>query len=279
MGKNKSIGTLLVFFCIFLLTISSVGFAHFQTIYTPQSALEKGEEIDLKLVFTHPFEAGHTMDIGKDAKGEVHPPTAFGVMHKGKKQDLLGTLEPITWTSLTNSGKAYEASYRLKGMGDFIFYFQPAPYYESAEDAYIQQITKLIVNVAGVPTDWNEPLGLPVEIVPLDKPYALWTGNVFRGVVESNGEPVPNCEIEVEYLNHQPQMKINRFSKEAEVEAPQDAFVTLTIMADSNGVFTFGIPRAGWWGFAALGAGGDLKYNDKELSLDAVIWVQARDMK
>ena len=80
-------------------------------------------------------------------------------------------------------------------------------------------------------------------------------------------------------MNHHPQIKTNRFAKEAEVEAPQDAFVTLTIMADSNGVFTFGIPRAGWWDFAALGAGGDLKHNDKELSLDAVIWVQARDMK
>jgi len=275
----KKVKFLLMLVCIFVLTISSVSFAHFQTIYTPESALKEGGEINFKLVFTHPFEAGHTMDIGKDEKGEIHPPVAFGVMHKGRKKDLLNTLKPITWTSLTNSGKAYEASYRLKGMGDFVFYFHPAPYYESSEDAYIQQITKLIVNVAGAPTDWNEELGLPVEIAPLDKPYALWTGNVFRGIVKCNGEPVPYCEIEVEYMNHHPQIKTNKFAKQAEVEAPQDAFVTLTIIADSNGVFTFGIPRAGWWGFAALGAGGDLKHNDKELSLDAVIWVQARDMK
>ena len=65
----------------------------------------------------------------------------------------------------------------------------------------------------------------------------------------------------------------------SKVEAPHDAFVTPTIKADSNGVFTFGLPRAGWWGFAALGAGGDLKHNGKELSQDAVIWVQVWEMK
>ena len=251
------------------LTLSLPAFAHFQTIYTPESALNKGKEINLKLVFTHPFEAGHTMDMGK--------PKAFGVLHKGKKKNLLKTLRPITFASLTNSGRAYETSYKLRGMGDFVFYFDPAPYYEGSEDIYIEQITKMIVNVAGAPTDWDTEVGLPVEIVPLDKPYALWTGNVFRGIVKCNGKPVPYAEIEVEYLNHD--IKGNAFAKKAKVEAPQDAFVTLTIKANKDGEFAFGIPKAGWWGFAALGAGGDCTYKGKELSLDAVIWVQAVDMK
>ena len=34
--------------------------AHFQMLYTPQTILDKGGEVPLKLVFTHPFEAGHT---------------------------------------------------------------------------------------------------------------------------------------------------------------------------------------------------------------------------
>ncbi len=258
-------------------TLSIPAFAHFQTIYTDESALEKGKEINLKMVFTHPFEAGHTMDMGKDEEGKICPPKAFGVMHKGKKKDLINTLKPVEFTSLTNKGKAFEASYKLRGMGDYIFYFDPAPYYEGSEDIYIEHVTKMIVNVAGAPTDWDAEVGLPVEIVPLDKPYALWTGNVFRGVVKCNGKPVPDIEIEVEYMNHD--IQGNAFVKKAKVEAPQDAFVTQTIKADSNGVFTFGIPRAGWWGFAALGAGGDLTHNGKELSLDAVIWVQAKDME
>ncbi|MBN1140453.1 MAG: DUF4198 domain-containing protein [Deltaproteobacteria bacterium] len=245
--------------------------AHFQMIYTPESALVKGAEIPLRLVFTHPFEAGHTMDMGR--------PEQFFAVRKGKKEDLLKGLKPITWTSLTNSGAAYEASYKVRGMGDNVFCLVPSPYYEQEEDIYIQQITKMVVNAAGFPTDWDAEIGLPAEIVPLDKPYALWTGNVFRGIVKSNGQPVPYAEIEVEYLNHEPDMKKNAFARKAHAEAPQDAFVTLGIKANAAGEFSFGIPRAGWWGFCALGAGPDKKFKDKELSQDAVIWVQARDMK
>lgn len=246
-------------------------FAHFQMIYTPESALEKGRQIDLKLVFTHPFEAGHTMDMGT--------PEQFFVIRKGKKTDLLGKLTPITWKSLTNSGKAFETTAKIRGMGDNIFCLVPAPYYEKGEDIYIQQITKMIVNSGGLPTDWDAEVGLAVEIVPLDKPYALWTGNVFRGVVKSGGKPVPDAEIEVEYLNHEPLLDKNAFAADAKAKAPQDAFVTLTIKADADGEFVFGIPKAGWWGFCALGAGPVDRYNGKELSQDAVIWVQARDMK
>jgi cobalt/nickel transport protein len=102
---------------------------------------------------------------------------------------------------------------------------------------------------------------------------------VFRGVVKSGGKPVPHAEIEVEYLNHRPLIDQNVFADKAEVSAPQDAFVTMTIKANVKGEFAFGIPRAGWWGFCALGAGPDTEYKGKELSQDAVIWIQARDMK
>jgi cobalt/nickel transport protein len=262
---------MLVLTAIVMLAAVGTASAHFQMIYTPESALQKAEPIDLKLVFTHPFEAGHTMDMGT--------PEQFFVVRKGKKKDLLGTLNPITWKSLTNSGKAYETVYKLRGMGDNVFCLVPAPYLETEEDCYIQQITKMVVNTAGFPTDWDAEIGLPAEIVPLDKPYALWTGNVFRGIVKGNGKPVPYAEIEVEYLNHAPLMDKNAFSEKAEAEAPQDAFVTMTIKADANGEFVYGIPKAGWWGFCALGAGPQDKNKGKKLSQDAVIWVQAKDMK
>ena len=255
----------------FILATATPALAHFQMVYTPESALQKAKPIDLKLVFTHPFEAGHTMDMGQ--------PEAFFVIRKGKKKDLLKTLKPITWKSLTNSGKAFETSYKLRGMGDNVFCLRPAPYLEKEEDCYIQQITKMIVNTGGFPTDWDAEIGLPAEIVPLDKPYALWTGNVFRGIVKGGGKVVPFAEIEVEYLNHCPLMDLNAFSDKANAKAPQEAFVTMTIKADANGEFVFGIPKAGWWGFCALGAGPQDSYKGKELSQDAVIWVQAKDMK
>jgi cobalt/nickel transport protein len=256
---------------LMFLALTVPALAHFQMIYTPESALAKAETIELELVFTHPFEAGHTMDMGK--------PEQFFVMRKGKKQELLESLKPIVWKSLTNSGAAYETTCKLRGMGDNVFCLVPAPYLEKEENIYIQQIAKAVINTGGFPTDWDAEIGLPAEIVPLDKPYALWTGNVFRGIVKSAGTPVPFAEIEVEYLNHRPLSDKNAFAEKAEVEAPQDAFVTMTIKANANGEFSFGIPKAGWWGFCALGVGPDTEHNGKEMSQDAVIWVQARDMK
>jgi len=265
--------------CLFtgaaIIGFAAIASAHFQMIYTPESAMNKGGKIPLKLVFTHPFEAGHTMDMGPveefyvvRTRGENAP----------KKTDLKDTLKPITWTSLTNDGKAWETTYQARG-GDHIFCLIPEPYYEGEEDAYIKQNTKVIVNVGGEPGAWMEPVGIPTEIVPLAKPYDRWTGNVFQGKVLVDGKPVPNAEIEIEYLNHKPDLDSNSFAREGAVEAPQDAYALQTIFADDNGVFTFGIPREGWWGFAALDLDPEYTYKGKECSRDAVIWIQAKDMK
>ncbi|MFW5735174.1 MAG: DUF4198 domain-containing protein [Oceanidesulfovibrio sp.] len=254
-----------------ILGVAGASQAHFQMIYTPEAARTRGGELDLDLVFTHPFSGDPTMDMG--------PPEEFYMVHKGERTDLLETLAPIQWQGLSKAGAAYEATVTARSMGDYVFVLTPAPYLEAEEDAYIQQITKVIVNNAGLPTDWDAELGLPAEILPLDKPYALWTGNVFRGVVLSEGAPVPDAEIEVEYMNHPPVPGRNAFQKEALVTAPQDAYVTMTIKADDDGRFAFGIPQAGWWGFAALGVGPRTAFQGKECSQDAVIWVHAVDMQ
>jgi cobalt/nickel transport protein len=280
------------FFLIALLSITLVGgvsFAHFQMIYTPKSALSTDEpgKINLLLVFTHPFEAGHTMDMGADESGKITPPAAFGVMTFDKKADkvvktdLLKDLKPVEFTSLTNKGKAYTLEHKIGGIGDSVFYLDPAPYYDKTEDHYMRQITKVIVNRGGAPSAWDKAVGLDAEIVPLDKPYALWTGNLFRGVVmKKEGDkmvPVPDAEIEVEFLNHE--IKNNAFGKQEKVKAPQDAFVTQTIKANAQGEFAYALPKAGWWGFSAVGAGGEAKHQGKPMTVDAVIWVQTQDMK
>ncbi|MBN2964406.1 DUF4198 domain-containing protein [Sulfurospirillum sp. T05] len=244
--------------------------AHFQMLYTPESALEKPTNIELRHVFNHPFADEHTMDIAGIE--------SFVVINKEQEKNLLDTLKPIEFKGNANSGKAYASTYQARRMGDHVFIITPAPYYEKNEDAYIQQITKTVVNVAGAPSDWDATFNLKAEIVPLTKPYAIWAGGTFTGIVMSEGKPVPFAEIEVEYLNHDVDLTTNSMGK-PHVEAPQDAFVTMGIKANKDGEFTFGIPKAGWWGFAALGVGPDDEYKGKELSQDAVIWVQAKEMK
>ena len=264
-----------------LLTLLASGAAqaHFQLLYTPEAALKEAGAIPLALVFSHPFESGFTMNMGK-------PEAFYVVSQRGdaekKTTDLMQYLEAIQWAGQDSKGAAYVAKPPrsvTRSLGDYTYVLKPAPYYEKSEDKYIQQITKTMVNIGGLPGGWDEPLGLQVEIVPLDKPYANWVGGVFRAVVMAGGKPVPHAEIEIEYLNHEPQIDAHKFADEGRVTAPQDAFTTLSIRADSRGEVIIGLPKAGWWGIAALDLGGEKsKFQGKHLSLDAVLWLKATDM-
>lgn len=254
--------------------------AHFMVLYTPEIALEKAENgLEMRAVFTHPAEAGLIMDMGGVQE-------FYAVSQRGDNEpktiDLKDTLEEITWKTPESTGPAFAARIprkEIRSTGDYVFVLVPGYYFEEEEDTYMQQITKLVVNVGGMPGNWSEPAGLPCEIVPLIKPYGLWTGNVFRARVLSDGKPVPGAEVEVEYMNHMPDLASNSMPAEGIVAFPHDAFVTQTVIADELGCISFGIPRAGWWGFAALGVGPDTEHEGKKLSQDAVIWVKAVDMR
>ena len=251
-----------------LTTAATSAQAHFQLVYTPEVNIQKAGDLPMRLIFWHPFENGHVMDMGQ--------PEAFFVVHKGKKTDLLGSLKPITFHGVGNDAAAFEATVPVRRNGDYIFALTPAPYYESSEDIYIQQITKSFVNKGGMPTGWNEPVGLPVEIVPLNKPTNIVTGSTFSGCVLAEGKPVAGAEIEVEYMAAEPDLQANKPGPVKASPLPGGAVVAVS---DANGCFTFGIPKAGFWGFAALGAGPRTEHEGKELSQDAVIWIRSFDLQ
>ena len=255
---------------------ASVAHAHFQLLYVNDTAMHKAQELEMAAVFTHPFDGGPTMAMGK--------PLSFSHIssHNGEKTDLLRYLRAVDWQSRENQARAFRATLpkaMMRALGDHIFVLEPEPYLETEEDLYIQQFTKLIVNVGGVPDQWADAQDLPVDIKPLSKPYANWTGGMFRAQVLADGKPVPFAQIEVEYLNHGVELDKNAFKPEGEVKSPQPAFNTLSTYSDAEGVVTIGLPRAGWWGIAALDIGSTKTYKGKALSQDAVLWIQARDMQ
>ncbi|MEG3638505.1 DUF4198 domain-containing protein [Magnetococcus sp. PR-3] len=241
--------------------------AHFQLLYTPQVNLSRVASLPMRLVFAHPMANGHVMSMGK--------PEQFYYRHKGKQIDLLDRVRPITWAGPDNHNGAYAAEVKIKRNGDYPFVLVPAPYYEKSEDIYIQQWTKSFVNKGGIPSGWEKPLGLKTEIVPLNKPTNIIVGSTFSGMVQSQGQPVAGAEVEVEWINGQPDLQRNGFGPSRITSPP----ATLVAITDANGVFTFGIPRAGHWGFAALGVGPDKQYQKKELSQDAVLWIYASELK
>ncbi len=249
-------------------TLAGGAQAHFQLLYTPDVILEQPGDIPLALVFGHPMENGHTMSMGE--------PEAFFVVFKGEKTDLKDQLTAVKWAGPGDEpADAYTATYGIKRNGDYLFALVPAPYMEGAEDVYIQQITKTIVNKGAMPTGWNEPIGLPTEIVPLNKPYQAFAGGTFTGQLLTEGKPAPGVECEIEYINTDVDVAGHSFSKETKGPVPPTAIVAIT---DDNGLFTFGIPRPGVWGFACLGSGPVNEHEGKELSQDAVLWINATEL-
>jgi cobalt/nickel transport protein len=73
-------------------------------------------------------------------------------------------------------------------------------------------------------------------------------------------------------------MEKNAFEKDAKIEAPHSAFETMGIRANDRGEFAIGLPKAGWWGIAALGVGPEDEYRGKGLAQEAVLWIQVTDM-
>ncbi|BAE53138.1 DUF4198 domain-containing protein [Paramagnetospirillum magneticum] len=234
--------------------------AHFQELIPSADIVgEQGpRDIRLDLAFTHPMEQGPVM--------EMAPPMRFGVMAGGKTRDLKPTLAAAKRGDKTVFG----AGFSLDQPGDYVFFVEPAPYWEKAEGKWIIHYTKVVVDFAGG-GGWDKPVGLPVEIEPLVRPYGLWTGNLFRGIVRRNGKALPFAEIEVEWRN------------DGSVKAPSDPFITQVIKADASGQFAYAMPRAGWWGFAAL-VESDMPAKSPagkpaKTELGGLIWVRAQDMK
>lgn len=235
--------------------------AHFQELIPSEDILtqQTGPTVTLEAVFTHPFENGPVMDMGA--------PVQFGVLAGGVKRDLRPALQAFKVDGKTG----YRATHTITAPSDSVFFLEPAPYWESAERIMIVHYTKVIVDAFGAEEGWDQMVGFPVEIEPLVRPYGLWAGNAFSAVVRKGGAPVPFARVEVEWRN------------DGSVTAPADPFITQVIKVDANGVFTYAMPRAGWWGFAALLEGDRPMKNpdgkDVGVEMGALMWVKAVDMK
>lgn len=229
--------------------------AHFGMIIPSDNMVMQEDQrtVTLTLSFSHPMEM-----VGM----ELEKPKVFMVVANGEPQDLLNRLTRTQVMEHTG----WQVDYKPRRPGVYMFCMEPQPYWEPAEDAYIVHYTKTVVTAFGDDEGWDREAGLKTEIVPLSKPFGLYAGNVFQGIVKLNGQPVPYAEVEVEFFNA---------SKTA--AAPTDYMVTQTIKADGSGVFTYAAPTPGWWGFAALNTA-DFKIEaegeEKDVELGAVIWVK-----
>ena len=265
MWKHRfSIPTLLT------LLFSQTASAHFQMLQVDEYMRDKGGSITLSMPFTHPSKGGPMMAM--DA------PISLMMYHKGKQTDLTNLATELQWLGVENKAQAYQSKAKLRGLGDYSFVLTPSPYYEASEESYIQQFTKTVINVGGLPTGWSEPLLLDAEIVPDQQPYSVYAGGLFSAVVMAKGKPKAGIEVEVELMNHPVNAQKNGFEAAPLIKYPHKNLNIMTVRTDDNGRFFFGVPHAGYWGFAALGVGDKVKHLGKDFSQDAVLWIQAHQL-
>ncbi len=254
----------LVLSSVAALTLATVASAHFGMIIPSKDIVGKEDkkEIGILVQFTHPFEGGPLMQMDK--------PEKFGVVIGDQVTDLLGTLKE----KKIDGKSTWETNFKITKPADYVFFMLPKPYWEPAEDKFIVHATKVIVDALGAEEGWDKPIaaaaGIPAEIVPLTRPFGLYAGNMFTGQVLKDGKPAADANVEVEWWG------------KGKTKAPTDSHVKQVVKTDPNGIFSFAMPKAGWWGFSAImEADAPLKHEgkDKKAELGAVLWVHAYPMQ
>ena len=205
------------------LALAAPASAHFGMIIPDRAMLaqEDGREIALKVGFGHPF-APSGMELAR--------PKAFGVTTPEGATDLIAGARARRLPR--RAGLRRDRAVERPGVQ--VFHLEPEPYWEPAEDMFIVHYTKTYVPAFGDDTGWDAELGLPTEIVPLTRPFGLWAGNLFQGVVKRDGAPVPHAEVEVEF-----------YDEAGAVAAPLRADGARRRSAPTpTGVFSYAAPRA-----------------------------------
>ena len=96
-----------------LIALAAPASAHFQIVYNPDANPARPGELPLKMVFWHPFDNGHIMDMGE--------PEEFFVVHRGEKTDLSDSLKKITFKGVDSEGQAWEGVLPVRRNGDWCF--------------------------------------------------------------------------------------------------------------------------------------------------------------
>ena len=256
--------------------------AHTTVMYAEEMALNRAEDVEMAIVFTHATDGGPTMPLEIQSFSQYAGRGGFV-----DQVDLMDTLEPIQWLNrIDEQGnevrvQAFQADIprnRLQSLGDHQLVAITEPYFDVNDNLYIQQFVKVIMNVGGAQTNWFTTLGLPTEIQPLKTPYANWVGETFSGIVYSDGYPVPFARLEIDYLNYGPDLENAEFSDQPYIDHSHPSYKYISIMANENGEFHFGIPAAGWWAIAALGTGPEYRMEGEYLSQDAILWIYAENV-
>ena len=131
-----------------VLGMAGSAFGHFGMVIPSDNMVMQNDNrsVNLQLSFSHPMEM-----VGM----ELVKPKVFNVWANGNKLDLLDNIKPTQ----VMDHKAWQLDYQIKRPGIYMFYMEPQPYWEPAEDVFIIHYTKTVVTAFGDDEGWDEEIG------------------------------------------------------------------------------------------------------------------------
>lgn len=142
---------------------------------------------------------------------------------------------------LRSNGLTSSISYDSRRIGDtWIVAHTPMSWTEH-DSTFAETTVRTLVH-QGLSRGWETPLGLPLEIVPLNRPYGLLSGDAFRFELLHDGEPLADAIIYAEKYYDPPMKK----------PYPSEALMTRTARTDRNGIAMVTLNSPGWWVLFAL---------------------------
>ncbi len=115
---------------------------------------------------------------------EMAKPQRFGVVVGDSVTNHLDTLKE----KKVDNKSTWETTFKIAKPGDYVFFLDPQPYWEPAEDKFIVHVTKVIVDALGAEEGWERPIAELAESrqksCPRRGPTACTRGTSFPASVQ-----------------------------------------------------------------------------------------------
>jgi cobalt/nickel transport protein len=235
-------------------------------VYWPQTQgcyAKPGELVRWQYFWGHPFEM-----LISDAQ----PPKFFIQTPQRKKENLAAKEITLKDQESGQDRKAFEVEYKPTEPGDYYLCLESPPYFIPEEQEFWQDYVKEPLHVQAS-KGWDQPVGLPVEIIPLTRPYGWPAGSVFKGQALAKNRALTRATLEIEKFNgffvsraHLPKDRLG------EENSPLITRVTKT---DHMGYFICTLDSPGWWNISVSAPGGRKGHEHKTYPVEmrGGLWV------
>lgn len=239
-----------------LFAYSGVGFAHYPVLIGDRAPNlgEQGGQISLT------FGRGHLH--APKWEDSQSPDWVRGFTFDGMTLELAGKLR--------KAGPVYRLDYQSQRIGDTWVVFHLPQAWTDHDRAWSETTVRMLVH-HGLARGWETPLGLPLEIVPMNQPYGLVAGDAVRMQVLVNGKPLPGAKVFAEKYYRPPLAE----------PFPPTEIITRTVRAGNDGVAIVTLHSPGWWVLFAAHETGELDKDGKAgpTVVQDAVWVHVSPLQ